>query len=42
MPCNKINKPLEVNRLVPDVMMSIIMLRKRWKNLEVFTPKTDF
>ena len=29
--CNKIHKPLVVYRLVCNVMMSIITLRKRWQ-----------
>ena len=38
-PCNKIDKPLVVYRLVHKVIMSIIMLRKRWQNLDINTPK---
>ena len=39
---NKIGKPLMVYRFSGNVMTSIIMLRKRWQNLVVFTPKCDF
>ena len=42
MPCNKIDKPLVVYRLVRKVITSIIMLRTRWQNLDIFTPKVRF
>ena len=38
-PCNEIDKPLVVNRLVRNLIPSIIMLLKRWQHLDVFTPK---
>ena len=38
-PCNKIDKPLVVYRFVRKVKPSMITLRKRGQNLEVFTPK---
>ena len=41
-PCNKIDKPLVVYRFTGNVMTSIITLRKRWQNLDVFTPKKRF
>ena len=37
-PCNKIDKPLVVYRF-SNVTTSIRTLRKRWENLDVFTPK---
>ena len=44
MPCNKIDKPLVVYRLVRNLMTSIIMLLKRWQkiNLDIFMPKMRF
>ena len=41
-PCNKINKPLVVYRFMGKVMTSIITLRKRWPNLDVFMPNIRF
>ena len=38
MSCNKINKALVVYIFCNDIMPSIIMLRKRFQNLDVFTP----
>ena len=37
--CNKIDKPLVVYRFSGNVMTSIITLRKRWQNLDMFMPK---
>ena len=41
-PCNKIDKPLMVYRLVCNVMTSIITLLKRWQNLTFSCEKCDF
>ena len=41
-PCNKIHKPLVVYRFSGNVTTSIIMLRKRWLNVDVFTQKMRF
>ena len=41
-PCNKIDKPLVVYRFSGNVMTSIITLRKRWPNFDIFTPKMRF
>ena len=38
-PCNKIDKPLVVYIFLGNVMTSLITLRKRWQNLDFFTPK---
>ena len=40
--CNKIDKPLVVNRFSGSVMTSSITLRKIWQNFDVFTPKMRF
>ena len=40
--CNKIDKPLVVNRFYGNVMTSIITLRKRGQNVDVFTPQMRF
>ena len=40
--CNKIDKPLVVYRFSGNVMTSIITLRKRWQNIDVFTLKIRF
>ena len=40
--CNKIDKPLVVYRFSGNGMTSNITLRKRWQNLDVFTPKMRF
>ena len=34
--CNKIDKSLVVYRFSENVMTSIITLRKRWQNVDVF------
>ena len=41
-PCNKIDKPPVDYRFTGNVMTSIITLRKRWPNLDVFMPKIRF
>ena len=41
-PCNKIGKPLAVYRFTGNFMTSIITLRKKWQNLDVFVPKILF
>ena len=41
-PCNKIDKPPVVYRFTGNVMTSIITLRKKWQNLDVFMPKILF
>ena len=41
-PCNKIDKPLVVYRLVRNVMMSIITLRKNGKILRFSCKESDF
>ena len=41
-PCNKIDKPLVVYRFSGNDMASIIRLRKRWKDRDVFTPNFFF
>ena len=38
MPCNKIDKPLVVNRFSENLVTSIITLRKRGENIDVFIP----
>ena len=40
--CNKIDKPLVVYRFLGNVMTSIITLRKRGQNVDVFTPENAF
>ena len=37
--CNKSDKSLVVYRFSGNVMTCIIILRKRWQNLDFFTPK---
>ena len=40
--CNKIDKPLVVYRFSGNVMTSIITLRKRLPNIDIFMPKMQF
>ena len=38
-PCNKVDKPLVFYRLIYVTLASILALRKRWQNLDIFMQK---